>query len=169
VADCHFVLATSSRARALNLPVQQPRAAMPEICTRLQQGQKVAILFGPERTGLENEELILADTALAIAVSEFYPSLNLAQAVAVLAYEFKTQIDSGQPPTPPATDEPAAKGELEGMFGQLETALDGTNFWRVADKKPGMWRNIRAGLTRAQLSSHEVATWRGIIRALIGK
>jgi tRNA/rRNA methyltransferase len=184
VAPCQFVLATTSRERAMNLPVLTPREAMAEVVARTRQGQQVGVLFGPERTGLENEELALANAVVTIPVSESYPSLNLAQAVAVLAYEFSCQQDTlslrAQRSNPalegmdcrvaiaPRNDEmPAPKSELEGLFGQLEAALDAVDFWRVPEKKEAMWRNIRAGLNRAELSSQEVATWRGIIRALL--
>jgi len=167
VADSHWVLATTSRARAVNLPVMDAREAMHDAAKRMQQGQRVTVLFGPERTGLENEELALANAAISIPVSEVYPSMNLAQAVAVIAYE--SAINSGPSNICSAIntlDNPAPKAELEGLFGQMEAALDAVNFWRVADKKEGMWRNIRTALGRAELSSQEVATWRGIIRAL---
>jgi tRNA/rRNA methyltransferase len=168
VAPCQFVLATTSRERAMNLPVLTPREAMAEAVARIRQGQQVGILFGPERTGLENEELALANAVVTIPVSESYPSLNLAQAVAVLAYEWGVQSAERIASAPSnAIDVPAPKAELEGLFGQLEAALDAVDFWRVPEKKEAMWRNIRAGLNRAELSSQEVATWRGILRALL--
>ena len=165
VAPCQFVLATTSRERAMNLPVLSPREAMAEAVARIKQGQQVGVLFGPERTGLENEELALANAVVTVPVSQTYPSLNLAQAVAVLAYEWGVQSAEGIASAP--MDVPAPKSELEGLFGQLEAALDAVDFWRVPEKKEAMWRNIRAGLNRAELSSQEVATWRGILRALL--
>jgi tRNA/rRNA methyltransferase len=166
VADVQFVLATTARDRVMNLPVTTPREIMPELRAKIASGQKVSILFGPERTGLENEDVAVADAILTIPVSEHYSSLNIAQAVGVVAYEwFQSAAGDGWQMV---GEEPAPREELLGMFGQLETALDATNFWRVPEKKDIMWRNIRASLMRAGFSSYEVATWRGIIRALRG-
>ena len=166
VAQVQFVLATTARDRTVPKPVTTPREVMPELRKRIAEGQQVAILFGPERTGLENEDVALADAILTIPVSEAYSSLNIAQAVGVVAYEW--WVSANDKPFEGSVEEVAPREELEGLFGQLEAALDGTNFWRVPEKKDIMWRNIRAGLMRAGFSSHEVATWRGIIRALRG-
>ena len=187
VADAHFVLATTARDRAVNMPVTTPREVMPELRAKIAAGQKVSILFGPERTGLKNEDIALADAILTVPVSEQYSSLNIAQAVGVVAYEWWiSAIDTVIPAQAGISLEagvsgerdsrlrgndeelPAPREELIGMFGQLEAALDDANFWRVPEKKEIMWKNIRAGLMRAGFSSYEVATWRGIIRALKG-
>jgi tRNA/rRNA methyltransferase len=167
VADAQFVLATTARDRSIRKPVVTPREVMPEIRKRLEQGQKVSILFGPERTGLENEDVALADAILTIPVSEEYSSLNIAQAVGVVGYEWWTSANDK--PFDGQLEEAAPREELLGMFGQLEAALDETNFWRVPEKKEIMWRNVRASLTRAQFSSVEIAAWRGILRALARK
>lgn len=165
VADAQFILATTSRDRVARTKVTTPREIMPEIRAKIAAGQKVHILFGPERTGLENEEVALADAVLSIPVSEAYPSINLSQAVGVVAYEWWiTEAAKAA-----AIEETATREELLGMFNQLEAELDEVNFWRVPEKKELMWRNIRAGLMRAGLSTPEVATWRGIIRGLRGK
>ena len=164
VADCQFVLATTSRARAINMPALAAREAATELRTRVAAGQKVAVLFGPERTGLENEDVLQADGVLWIPVAPEYPSLNLAQAAVVVLSEW---FAAGEvPPAADALGEPAPRAELQGMFDQLEAELDAVNFWKVPEKKELMWRNIRAGLLRAELTSQEVATWRGMIRAL---
>lgn len=171
VADCQFVLATTSRARAVNMPVLEARAAMLDVRERIGRGEKCAILFGAERTGLENEEVALADAVVTIPVAAEYPSLNLGQAVVVLAYEWlcaggENPLFTRNAAMAPATQPPATREELQGFFGQLEAALDDVDFWRVPEKKDGMWRNIRAVLMRAGMSGQEVATWRGLIRAL---
>lgn len=173
VADCQFVLATTARSRAVNMPVMDVRSAMREVAVRMARGEKCAVLFGAERTGLENEEVALADAVLTIPVSADYPSLNLGQAVVVVGHEwFSTQEDkplfarNPDQVTPPQA--PATKEELQGLYGQLEMMLDGTNFWRVPEKKEGLWRSIRATLARAALSGPEVAIWRGILRSFRG-
>jgi tRNA/rRNA methyltransferase len=223
VHDMQFVLATSARGRAMNTPSMNAREAMQEIANRAGRGEKCAILFGPERTGLENEDIAVADALISIPVSPDYASLNLAQAVAVLAYEWQmagvmrdewrvasedgatgeasplagevgggaghldSALSNAPLPNPPREGEgttecaispithhpspttpPAPRAELLGLFDQFEAALDDINFWRVPEKKEGMWLNIRATLLRAGMSSAEVATWRGIIKGLRG-
>ena len=165
VADCQYVLATTARERAVNMPVLSARDAAQILRQREAAGERCAILFGPERTGLENEDVALADAVVTIPVALEYPSLNLAQAVVVMAYEWFQAVASRQSPVT-STMAPAPRAELLGLFDQLEMALDDVNFWRVPEKKEGMWRNIRATLTRTRFTSQEIATWRGIFRAL---
>ena len=162
-ADCQFVLATTARARAMNLPVMEVREAMANLRARTARGEKCAILFGPERTGLENEDMALANAVVTIPVAPEYTSLNIGQAVVVTAYEwFMSNPAEGN------EDEPAAtRGELAGLLGQLESALDDKNFWRVPEKKEVMWRNIRATLVRAGMTEQEIATWRGMLKSLL--
>lgn len=160
IHDAQYVLAVTARDRTINLPSFTTREAVGQMRAR---GGKVALLFGPERTGLENEEVALSDGILCIPTAPEYSSLNLAQAVVVVLAEWF----ASQAQVVPKEGEPAApRDELLGLYGQLEAALDGTNFWRIPEKKEIMWRNIRATLTRAGLTSQEVATWRGLIKAL---
>lgn len=188
LGDCQFVLATTARARAMNLPVMDVREAMQELRARAARGEKCAVMFGPERTGLENEDMALADAVVTIPVAPEYASLNVGQAVVVVAYEWFMAVASHPSPVTsedatsavarsPARGEGllaapllpvATRAQLEGLLGQLEAALDEVNFWRVPEKKDVMWRNIRAGLVRAGLSEQEIATWRGMVKALKG-
>lgn len=163
IADCQFVLATTARTRAMNLPMMDVREAMADVRMRSARGEKCAVLFGPERTGLENEDMALVNAVVTIPVAPEYTSLNIGQAVVVTAYEwFMSQPAEG------GAGEPAAsRGELAGLLGQLEAALDDKNFWRVPEKKDVMWRNIRATLVRAGMTEQEIATWRGMIKSLI--
>ena len=161
-ADCQFVLATTARSRAMNLPVMEVRAAMVDLRMRTARGEKCAVMFGPERTGLENEDMALANAVVTIPVAPDYTSLNIGQAVVVTAYEWfmSTPAEGGE-------GLPAApRGELAGLLGQLEEALDDKNFWRVPEKKEVMWRNIRGTLVRAGLTEQEIATWRGMVKSL---
>ena len=162
LADRQFVLATTARARAMNLPVMEMREAMADLRMRAARGEKCAVMFGPERTGLENEDMALANAVVTIPVAPEYTSLNIGQAVVVMAYEWfmgaPAEGGEGLPAAP--------RGELAGLFGQLEAALDERNFWRVPEKKEVMWRNIRATLVRAGLTEQEIATWRGMVKSL---
>jgi tRNA/rRNA methyltransferase len=169
VSDMHFTLATSARDRAMHKPVVTPEEATPLLQRALSDGQRVAILFGPERTGLENEELISADAILTIPTSPEYPSLNLSHAVGIMAYEWDKARDRVCASESESVHLPASKEQLEGMFSQLEQVLDQRDYFKASGKKPYMWRNIRTTLTRAAMSAQEVQTWRGIIRALAGE
>lgn len=157
VADLRHVLATTARERQMNKPAVSahdlPQQPMPEAW---------GIMFGPERTGLENEDIAAADQLLYVPTAPENPSLNLAQAVAVVAYSWSQSALEGSYDA----EQPATKEELQGLYAQLETALDEAHFWKVDEKKPAMWLNIRAMLQRAELTEQEVRTWRGIIRAL---
>ncbi|MDX2095565.1 MAG: RNA methyltransferase [Alphaproteobacteria bacterium] len=166
LADCQFVLATTARERAMNLPVMEMREAMQLLRTRAARGEKCALMFGPERTGLENEDIALADAVVSIPVAPEYTSLNIGQAVVVAAYEWFMTVAHDATGGEAAALPAAPRAQLEGLLGQLEAALDGVNFWRVPEKKDIMWRNLRATLVRAGLSEQEIASWRGVIRAL---
>jgi tRNA/rRNA methyltransferase len=165
VADCQYVLATTSRERAMNLSVLDMRTAMQELRARSARGEKCAVLFGPERTGLENEDVISANAVVTIPVAPEYPSLNIAQAVVVTCYEWYQSAGVGIQSS--EADAVATREQLDGLFGQMEAALDDVNFWRIPAKKEIMWRNIRALMLRATPTTQEVATWRGLIRALV--
>lgn len=158
VADLSHVLATTARSRDMNKPAADVRAGMATITPHS------GILFGPERTGLENDDLSLADSLLHIPVGEEYPSLNIGMAVGVVCYELfvscKLQVASCNLP------EAATKQDIKGMFDHLEGELDARNFWRVPEKKPLMWQHIQTLLMRCNLSDQEVRTLRGIIRCL---
>ncbi|MFZ4540993.1 MAG: RNA methyltransferase [Rickettsiales bacterium] len=170
LSDCQFVLATTARERAMSLPVMDVRTAMQALRTRASRGEQCAVMFGPERTGLENEDMALADAVVTIPVAPEYTSLNIGQAVVVCAYEWFMSGIAGAAlkPSPLAGEgfQVATRAQLEGLLGQIEAGLDDENFWRVPEKKDVMWRNIRGTLVRAGLSEQEIATWRGMIKAL---
>lgn len=170
VADCHLIYATSGHLQDSTKTTHSPR----QWSESLPKDQKTAILFGKESSGLSKEELSHAHGIISIPVSAHCPSLNLAQAVAVVAYEYfqhRQQTSATHQEDTPVFSEntmerPARKGEVEGFFQQLETALDAVDFWRVAHKKNTMWRNIRNMFTRRTLTLQEVQTLRGMIKSL---
>jgi tRNA/rRNA methyltransferase len=168
--DCQFVVATTARDRAMSLPVMDVRVAMRELHARTGRGEKCAILYGPERTGLSNEDIALADAVVTIPVAPEYTSLNIGQAVVVCAYEWWMAGLVAMPsPNPLPEGEGftvASREHLSGLLGQIEERLDEVNFWRVPEKKDVMWRNIRTTLVRAGMSEQEIATWRGMVKAL---
>lgn len=162
VADLEMVYATCCRMRDMQKPVLTPRELMPQLNPHIRTG----ILFGPERTGLENPDMTRAAAHIYIPVNPEYQSLNLAQAVAVVAYEwFTTQYAPSSDPSEP----PANQAELDGMFSHLEQLLTQANFYQVPHKKPKMDQNIRNIFARNALTHQEVQTLRGIFRTLAQK
>jgi tRNA/rRNA methyltransferase len=171
IADLGAVYATTARLRDQLKPVVTPRRAAVEMRAHHAAGVGTGILFGPERTGMTNDDVALADAVVNVPLNPAFSSLNLAQAVLLVSYEWFTAGDATperrldyEEDAPPAT-----KDQLLNMFEHLEEALDAGNFFRVPEKKPSMQRNIRAFLQRARLSEQEVRTLHGMIVALSGR
>ena len=132
--------------------------------------ERCGILFGPERRGLTNDDLVEADTLLVAALNPTFRSLNLAQAVLLVAYEwFLAGTKSAEPDMERRTAVPATKRELGGFFAHLESELDRTGFLHVKEKRPTTVRNLRNVFQRAKLMDHEVRTLHGILVALTGR
>ena len=130
-------------------------------------GQRVGILFGPERTGLENDDAVLADTALTIPLDPRCSSLNMAQAVLLVSYEWMTSGDASPEERMSAhATRPATKDELQNLFDHLERALDQSGFLRHKAMRPAMVNNLRALLQRATMTEQEVRTFHGVIKFL---
>lgn len=167
IADLNHVFATCPRRRGMVKAVITPRAAAEDIHLMLANGERPGILFGPERTGLESDEVSLADVQVSIPLNPGFTSLNLAQAVLVMGYEW-WQLRAQGPARDLVTNRatPATKGELLGFFRRLEAALDTCGFLRDEEMRPTMVRNIRAIFQRAGLMSHEVNTLQGIVTGL---
>ena len=167
IADLNFLLATTARNRELFKPVIGPDTAAIETHARILAGQKAGILFGRERWGLINDEVALADAIVTLPVEPAFASLNIAQAVLVIAYEWRRLALSGEPlPFSGDLGEPAPKEQLSQMVDQLAEALDRANFFKEPTKRPGMLNNIRTMFTRAGFNEQEMRTLRGIIAAL---
>jgi tRNA/rRNA methyltransferase len=167
IADLSLVFATTARRRDLQKPLLGPEEAAQRQIAHIAGGGGTGLLFGRERWGLYNEEVALADAIVTLPVEAAFASLNIAQAVLVLAYEWRRQSDLG--PTLPFADmlaELATKEELQGLFEHLETALDSAGFFTAPDKRPTVVNNLRAMLSRGNFSSQEVRTLRGVISSL---
>jgi tRNA/rRNA methyltransferase len=167
VADLHYVYATTARPREGVKRVVTPRAAAVEIRERLQKYERSGYLFGPERTGLENDDVSCADSLLSVPMNPEFSSLNLAQAVLLAAYEWRLAGDE----TPPVVlakgrAELAEKKDVLDFFTRLESELDACGFLRNIDMRPTMVRNIRNIFHRAGLMGHEVRTLHGILTGL---
>ena len=153
VSDLEYVYATTARNRDLDKKITTPQDIQPR--------KNSGILFGPERSGLENEDLKFANELISIPVNHEYSSLNLAMSVGIIAYEISTQKPSKLPER-----ELATKEEFSHMLSHLEELLDRKSFFQTPEKKPGMVQNIAAMLTRAEFSPQEIRTLRGILRSL---
>jgi tRNA/rRNA methyltransferase len=170
-AELQRVYATTARGRDLPKPEVTAAHAAREARAACAAGQSVGILFGPERTGLTNDELILADAVLRVPVNPNFFSLNLAQAVLVIAYEWWQAASPaeaepvvsgvGPPPTQPAT-----KGELAGLLDHLVAELDAVDFFRTPDRRQSMVRALKAIFARAGLGTPDVHLLRGVIKQL---
>ncbi len=167
IADLHRVYASTGRNRFMVKPVVTPRQAALEIRQHIAEDLACGILFGPERTGLENDDVALADTVITVPLNPDYCSLNLAQSVLIAGYEW---YQAGDPAEPRAMTKGAApvatKEQLIGFFQHLETELDDCGFFRVAEKRPSMVRNIRNMFERADLTLQEVRTLHGMVHEL---
>jgi len=166
--DLSFVYAATARGRGQMKPVRIPSQAMPESAARTAAGERHGVLFGPERTGLDNDEVALADAILTFPVNPAYASLNLAQAVLLTGYEWFRAANGEVLPfdaserSPPATREMTAA-----FFDYLEEQLDAREFFRPITKKPVMSRNLRNIFNRIGMTEQDVRTLWGVVVRLV--
>jgi tRNA/rRNA methyltransferase len=167
IADCTLVLATTARAHDQAKPViDAPQAAL-QVATRVDAGENVAILFGRERIGLENHEVALADCTVTLPVNPAFASLNLAQAVVIVAYEwFKLATAGALPFTTPERSQPATKQQLLTFFHAIERELEKVEFFRPPDKRDTMQINLRNIFTRMQPTQQDIRTLHGVVTAI---
>ncbi len=169
VADLQLVFAATARPRETQLPVRTPRKAVAELAVRAEEGWRTGVLFGAERAGLETSDIALTHAILTVPVDARFRSLNLAQAVAVTAYEWGVLQAEGAAParfTDPLAP-PADGGETLRLFEHLEAELDASGFFFPPENRPSMVRNLRVALSRASFTSQEVRSLRGVITALV--
>lgn len=169
IADLNRVYVTSARERGMVKPVVTARRAAEEMRALAARGERVGLLFGPERSGLFNDDIALGDVLVQVPLNPAYSSLNLAQAVLLLAYEwYQLGNDTPARELPLHSGVPAEKGQLIGFFERLEETLDAVGFFFPPEKRPGMVRNLRNMFERAGLTEQEVRTLQGILSALQG-
>jgi tRNA/rRNA methyltransferase len=167
IADCSFVLATTARAHDQAKPVIGPTAAAAEMAQRRAAGETVAVLFGRERWGLENDEVGLADRIVTFPVNPAFASLNLAQAVLIVAYEwFKHASGEALPFRMPQRSSAAGKEQLFALFASLERELEKVEFFRPPEKRATMTINLRNIVTRMSPSQQDIQTLHGVIMAI---
>jgi tRNA/rRNA methyltransferase len=169
IADCHYILATTARPRDQVKDVFTARGAGAELARRAASGQRTALLFGAERTGLTNEDVALAHGIVTIPLNPGFSSLNLGQSVLLLAYEWLCANDETPAIQRPAQGAaPAEHAEFNAFLARLEAELDKNGFFRAADMKPVVIRNLRAMFGRAEMTEQEVRTFHGILSSLTG-
>ena len=178
IADLNWVAATTARQRDMRKPVMTPEQAAREMTARIGRGEKCGILFGRERNGLQSDEVALADAMVMIPINNRFASLNLAQAVLILGYEWLKatgQASLGrvtpneQPPVEGVNlgaNRPATREELIGLFEHLEDELDRAGFFNPPHRRRVVVRNVRTMLMRMQATEQEVRTLRGIVATL---
>lgn len=179
IAELNFVLATTARPREMVKAVLSPQSAASDLKQREQRGERTGILFGPEKSGLDNDTIALADGILTAPVSPDFASLSLPQAVLLLGYEWLkatssvpqlgriTKFDGpAQEGISFPDTRPASRTELFALFEHLETELDRAGFLYPAEKRPSMVRSIRNMFHRMGATEQDVRTWRGIVAAL---
>lgn len=163
VADCAYVYATTARPRELTRPVLSPEAAVGDMRARIAGGARVAVLFGPERTGLENDDVALANAIVTVDTNPAFASINLAQATLLMAYEWRKQaaLPAPAPVAPLAPAEQVAQ-----MLAHLAAELDAAHYFWPEGKRPAMLETLEGIFRRAPLSEQDVRTLRGVLRAL---
>jgi tRNA/rRNA methyltransferase len=162
LADCTQVYATTVRKRGLVKPVVTPEEAAREIHA---EPGRTAILFGPERSGLETDDVAIARKILTVPINPDFGSLNLAQAVILVAYEWSKHVALASPPQVDL-DPPADQQELDGLIDHLESMLEPAGYFFPPDRVPATKRTLRSVLTKPAWNANEVRTLRGVLSTL---
>ncbi len=169
LARAQFVAAMTARPRESMTPVMTPEEAACAMKARIARGEECALLLGPERTGLSNDDVARADVIVSIPVNPAFASLNLAQAACVFAYEWAKADGLAPPPSDLDFAAPATKAEFDGLIEHLFSELDRQRYFYPEEKRPIQQRKLRAALSRAGLTEGEVRTLRGVIKALVDR
>jgi tRNA/rRNA methyltransferase len=167
IADLNYVYATTARPHDMVNRIFTARAATPDMAMRIGQGQRVGVMFGPERTGLTGDHVALASARITVPLNPAFSSLNLAQAVLLIGYEWRQAQDQ----TPPdqlriGSSRPATREEYLNFFRRFESVLEESGFFVAEDMRPSMVRSLQSMLQRAEMTEQEVRTWHGVITAL---
>ncbi len=168
LADAQYVMATTARMRGLTKPVLSPEAAMAEAAARITRGERVVMLFGPERAGLENEDVARANALVTVPVNPDFPSLNLAQCVLLCGYEWRratTAVTAREVEL--AGTQWASHAEIEALAAHYEDRLERAGFFFPEDKAPGMKTNLRNLWSRMPLTRADVQSLHGVMRQMV--
>ena len=168
LGDCDFVFATTARGRDLTKPVFSPEAAMKEAATRIGSGQRVAVLFGPERAGLENDDIARANAIISVPVNPNFASLNLAQCVLLTGYEWmRAQGDVTAQSVEMAGTDWANNSEIEHLGAHFEDRLNEAGFFFPEHKATSMKLNLRNMWSRMPLTRADVQMLHGMMRQMV--
>ena len=167
IADCSYVYATTARPRELTKPVFSPEEAMKDATARIAAGETVGVLFGPERTGLENDDISRSNAIISVPVNPEFPSLNLAQCVLLTAYEWRRATEDVVARTVSMEGDWAAQIEVEKLAQHYEERLEEAGFFFPAHKAPNMKINLRNLWSRMSLTRADVQMLHGIMRQMV--
>ena len=167
IADLNLVHASTARPRETQLPVLTARSSATALHAEIAAGGRAGILFGAERAGLESMDIALCHAIVTLPVDPRHHSLNLAQAVAINAYEWRLTVDDAPPKAFRDLPPPADQAAMLGLFEHLESELEIAGFFHPPEKTKPMIRNLRVALGRARFSDQEARTFRGVITALV--
>ena len=170
IADLEFAYAATARPRYMTKRVLTPRFAAAELRARAAAGEATALLFGREASGLDNDDIALAQAVVTVPLNPAFSSLNLGMAVLLLGWEWYAAAADAPPPVQlvmPEETQPATQAELQGLYDHLEGELDACGFLRNIEKLPSMVRNLRNVFGRSGLTQQEVRTLRGIVTCLV--
>ncbi len=168
IADCNYVFATTARHRGLTKPIMTPERAMQYTRGLLEQGQKVGILFGPERAGLENDDVARANAIISVPVNPAFSSLNLGQSVLLTAYEWRRQVEQAVPEVMEMVKTEFAEGlEIEKLGDHFEERLEAAGFFFPEAKADRMKLALRNMWARLPLTRADVQTLHGMLRQLV--
>jgi len=168
VSDAHFVFATTARSRDMTKPVMSPERAMQLTAEKIADGQRVAVLFGPERAGLENADVALANAIISVPVNPEFASLNLAQCVLLTAYEWRRASEEVQAETVEMSDtEWANQHDIEALAAHYDARMDEAGFFFPEHKAESMRQTLRNFWSRMPLTTADTRLLHGILRQMV--
>lgn len=169
LSDLNYVYATTSRTHDMTNRIFTLRGAVPDMVQRIHNNQKIGVMFGRERTGLVNDQIVLANAKITIPLNPDFASLNLAQAVLLIGYEwYQAQDQTANDQLHMGKSRPATRDEYFNFYQRLENELDRRGFFVAKDMRPTMTRSLQNMLQRAEMTEQEIRTWHGVLSALIG-
>ncbi len=167
LADCSYVYATTARPRELTKPVFTPAHAMQDAAKRIAAGEKVAVIFGPERAGLENDDIARANAIISVPVNPEFPSLNLAQCVLLCGYEWRNATVESVPATVSMEGQWASHAEIEKLAEHYEDRMETAGFFYPETKAANMKINLRNLWSRMPLTRADVQMLHGVMRQMV--
>ena len=169
ISDCTYVYATTARSRDLTKPVFSPEAAMNDAASRIVSGQNVAVLFGPERSGMENDDIARANAIVTVPVNPDFPSLNLAQCVLLMGYEWRRATTEIEASSVQLEGDWAEQIEIEKLGDHFEERLENAGFFFPEHKSANMKQNMRNLWSRMPMTRADVQMLHGALRQLVRK